>query len=420
MNGLLDVIEASPVYWAALVFFAGYPIVTSIVWMSTATTFFLRRERRANDAPLPSSDAYSPRVSVLVPAYNEEAHIVETVEACLALDHPDLEVVVVDDGSTDGTVARVQHLVDAGRIRVVRKLHNEGKAMALNDALACVTGELVLIVDADGRPDPMLLRHMVPHFTSARVAAVTGNPRVVERRTFLQKLQVMEFTSIVSLLRRAQRIWGRILTVSGVVTMFRTSALVDVGLFSPDMDTEDIDVTWKLQKRFYDVRYEANAIVWMRVPTTLRGLWHQRRRWATGLSQVLRRHGPEVFGDWRRRRMWPVAIEAVLSIVWAYLFVGLTATWVLALLLGRAPAGAEPFPNLWGMTIATLAITQLAVGVLLDRKYDRHLLRSFPVAIAYPIAYWMLMAVVTVASTPQGLRAARGRGPARWHTVRGT
>jgi poly-beta-1,6-N-acetyl-D-glucosamine synthase len=326
--------------------------------------------------------------------------------------------VVVDDGSTDRTVEMVAAYVSAGRVRLVRKLQNEGKAMALNDAIACLNGELLLVVDADACPEPQALRYLVPHFESARVAAVTGNPRVVERHTLLTKLQVLEFTSIISLLRRAQRVWGRILTVSGVVTMFRVSAVIDVELFSPDMATEDIDMTWKLEKRFYDVRYEPGAMVWMRVPTTMRALIRQRRRWALGLSQVLRRHGPEVFTSWRRRRMWPVATEAVLSIVWAYLFVALAAFWIVSALAGVAPAGVSPFPNMWGMVIATLAILQLGVGVALDRRYDRGLLRDAPVAVIYPLIYWMLMALVTVVSTPRGFLGTQKRGLAQWHTPR--
>ena len=98
---------------------------------------------------------------------------------------------------------------------------------------------------------------------------MTGNPRVANTPTLLAKMQAMEFTSIVSLLRRAQRIWGRILTMSGVVGAFRKCAMVDVGLFSPEMATEDIDLTWKLQRRFYDVRYEPRAVVGMQVPETL-------------------------------------------------------------------------------------------------------------------------------------------------------
>lgn len=416
MIELLSAVDDTTFYRALLVFFAGYPILTSITWATTALIYFVRRERGRPVGPLPMHE--TPRVSVLIPAYNESARIAATVEACLALEYPDLEVVVVDDGSTDGTSDVVMPYVEDGRVRLVRKLRNEGKAMALNDAIACLTGELMLVVDADACPEPQALRHMVPHFESARVAAVTGNPRVVERGTVLTKLQVVEFTSIISLLRRAQRVWGRILTVSGVVSMFRVSAVVHVGLFSPDMATEDIDLTWKLQMHFYDVRYEPAAKVWMRVPTTLRALVHQRRRWALGLAQVLRRHGPHIYGDWRRRRMWPVVTEALLSICWAYVFVGLVTFWLVSLSLGSVPVGVRPFPGLWGMVLATLALTQLMIGVVLDRRYEDGLLRDAPMMVLYPLVYWMLMATVTALSTPRGLLGDRGRGLARWHTPR--
>src|SRR5262249_52285440 len=214
-------------------------------------------------------------------------------------------------------------------------------------------GEIVLVMDADAAPDPMILRWMVPHFESARVAGVTGNPRVANRDTFLAQLQVVEFTSIVSILRRAQRVWGRILTMSGVVGAFRKSALIDVGLYSPEMATEDIDMTWKLQRAHYDVRYEPKALVWMKVPSTLQSLVKQRLRWAKGLAQVLRRHAGVAL-SWRSRRMWPVFVEALLSIVWAYCFVLLTLFWIVSYSIGVPPVGASPIPNWWGMMIGTL------------------------------------------------------------------
>ena len=416
MTGFLDSIGNEPVYRALLLFLVAYPIVTSVVWITTALLYFLRREAGKPAAPQPMH--VTPRVSVLIPSFNEQDRVGETVDACLALEYPDFEVVVVDDGSTDGTVEALTPYVRAGRIRLVRKMRNEGKAMALNDAIPCLTGELLLVVDADARPQPQALRYLVPHFESARVAAVTGNPRVVERNTLLTKLQVLEFTSIISLLRRAQRVWGRILTVSGVVSMFRISAVAEAGMFSPDMATEDIDMTWKLEQRFYDVRYEPGAMVWMRVPTTFSTLVRQRRRWALGLGQVLRRHGPSVFLSWRCRRMWPVATEAVLSITWAYLFVILSSFWVVTALLGHPTLGVSPFPGMWGMVVATLAIVQLSVGIALDRRYDRALLRDAPVTVIYPLIYWMLMAFITVTSTPRGLFGDRTRGLARWHTPR--
>jgi biofilm PGA synthesis N-glycosyltransferase PgaC len=343
---------------------------------------------------------------------------VETLERCLRLDYPDLEVVVVDDGSVDRTIEKVLPFVRAGRVRLVAKTKNEGKAMALNDAIPCLRGEIVVIMDADASPEPDMLRYVVPHFSWPRVAAVTGNPRVVEKETFLAKLQAVEFTSIVSILRRAQRIWGRLLTASGVLTAFRKSALLDVGLFSADMATEDIDMTWKLQKQYYDVRYEHGALVWMRVPKDLRGLWKQRRRWALGLAQVLRRHGKDVL-RWKRHRIWPVLFESSLSVVWAYVFVALTTLWAFSYAVGHPPVGASPIPNWWGMLIATLSLVQLGTGVLMDRRYDKDIIRYFPAAVFYPLIYWMLMALATVTATPKGLLSTSNVGaPTRWETKR--
>jgi len=407
-------LEASVVYRMLLVFFASYPIVSSIMWTSTAIAYWLRRERGHSSKPLDTNDL--PFVSMLIPCYCEAPNIAATLRSCLTLDYSLLEIVVVDDGSHDSTVAEVLPFVDAGRVRLISKEVNEGKAMAMNDAIPCLRGEIVVIMDADASPSPDMLRHLIPHFSSGRVAAVTGNPRVVDRDTFLSKLQLMEFTSIVSLQRRAQRVWGRILTVSGVVTAFRKSALVDAGLFSPDMATEDIDMTWKLQKKHYDIRYEPGALVWMHVPRTLPILWKQRRRWALGLAQVLRRHAGEVI-RWKHRRMWPILGESLLSILWAYMLVGFTIIWIGSYAAGVPPVGASPFPNWWGMTIATLSLLQLAVGMFLDRRYDNTVVRYFAVAVYYPLLYWLLMAVVTTLTTPFGF-TKRARGPQRWQTPR--
>jgi biofilm PGA synthesis N-glycosyltransferase PgaC len=414
----MNAVQAHPVYWWSLIFFAAYPVLSAITWVTTGLHFYLRRERGQEQLQSPPALERHPKVSVLIPAYCEAKVIAETIEAALRIDYPDFEVVVVDDASTDRTRDIVAPYAGRGRVRLVVKERNEGKAMAMNDALPCLNGELVLVLDADACPDPQILRWMVPHFRSARVAGVTGNPRVHNRITFLAHLQVVEFTSIVSLLRRAQRIWGRILTMSGVVGAFRRSALYDVGRYSPEMVTEDIDMTWKLQGALYDVRYEPRAIVWMKVPETLGGLVKQRRRWALGLSQVLRRHVGMLW-SWKARRMWPVYYEAACSVLWAYCFVVLTSLWIVSYAVGIPPVGASPIPNWWGMTIATLCLTQLLTGVLLDARYDRSVVRSYPVAVSYPIVYWMLMSFITVFATPAGLARRTTPGHvSQWKTER--
>jgi biofilm PGA synthesis N-glycosyltransferase PgaC len=418
MTRSMEFLAGSTALQVLLAFVAIYPLLTGAIWIVTSLIYAARRER-GDDGFYAIADDELPRVTLLVPAYREESTLDGTLAALHDLDYPDYEVLVVDDGSPDGTAAIArEHVRGDGRFRLLRKEVNEGKAMAMNDAMPLVTGEVVVVVDADARLHRDALRYLVAHFVRLpRVGAVTGNPRVTNRTTLLAELQTLEFTSIVSILRRAQVVWGRVLTVSGVISAFRRSALDDVGLFDPTMVTEDIDVTWRLQQRFYDVRYEPRALVDMSVPATLPGLWRQRRRWATGLVQVLRRHGNAVLG-WRTRRQWPVLVEAVLSIAWAHSFIVLVAFWLLCLVAGVRPVGASPFPNGWGMLIASVCLLQLAVGLWLDRHYDRSIDRSFLFAPLYPLVYWALMAVVTVRSTLPALVTRNRPAVARWHTPR--
>lgn len=414
MQALLQAIQATVAYDWTVAFFAAYPIVTSIMWVSTSLLFRWRWEPAS--ATPPARSAPWPFVTVLVPAHNEQAVIARSVAAMLQLDYPAFEVIVIDDGSTDATTAALRPLMADTRLRLVSKRQNEGKAMALNDALPLANGSLLLCLDADAEPDAQLLRWMVPHFDSARVAAVTGNPRVRNTDTALARLQAIEFSSIISLLRRAQRVWGRVVTVSGVVVGFRRDAVVDVGGFSPDMPTEDIELTWKLQKRYYDVRYEPRALCWMTVPLSWRGLFRQRLRWARGLMQVLHKHA-DVIVTWKRRRMWPVFVESVLSILWALCFVLLTVVWTASYAVGTPPVGASPIPNLWGMAIATICLLQLLTGAIVDRRYDRGILRSLPYAVWYPLLYWAFLALTTVLSLPYLFRRPV-QGPVRWTTAR--
>jgi biofilm PGA synthesis N-glycosyltransferase PgaC len=368
------------------------------IWVVLSLFFFFRRERHGSSKLAEPA----PFVSVLIAAFNEELSIGRTLDALLALDYPAYEVIVIDDGSSDRTAEIVGEYTQRGPVRLLRKEVNEGKAMALNDALPICRGEIFLLIDADIQVAPDILLHMVPHFQSGRVAAVTGNPRVANRGSLLKVLQAIEFSSIISMQRRAQRIWGRVMTVSGAVFALRRSAILDVGPFLPSMATEDIDLTWRLQMRFWDVRYEPRAVVWMQVPPNLRELWKQRRRWARGLAQVLKAYR-RVPTKWVWRRLWPVFYESIVSILWAYTFIFLTSYWLICLLFGYSPYGASPIPNFWGMLIATACLVQLTTGALEDRKYDPKIGRCLTEAIYYPLIYWTLMSSITAIYTVETL-----------------
>ncbi|HSZ14646.1 MAG TPA: glycosyltransferase family 2 protein [Solirubrobacteraceae bacterium] len=415
MTGWIRAIADAPVYLALMGFLGLYPVVTGLYWIVGAVIFSAHRER--SDPGFYELEEH-PHVSVLVAAHNEEAVIGETVARLLELDWPAFDVTVVDDGSTDRTSELLIGLAEAGRIRLVTKRVNEGKAMALNDALPLLDGEIVLIVDADGRPQPDVLRWMVPHFVKVpRVAAVTGNPRVVNTTTLLAKLQAIEFTATVSVLRRAQATWGRLTTFSGICTALRKSAIEDVGRFRVGMATEDIALAWQLQTAYADVRYEPRALFAMQVPETLPAWWSQRTRWARGLAQVLRANHV-ILRDVRARRMWPVWAEGLLSTLWSHLFFLAAGFWALALVTGVYGFAGNPIPNFWGLLIASVLVLQITIGLSLDGRYD-HSVRRYALWIPiYPLAYWMLSAAAAVRGTLPGLVRARSTAPVTWKQKR--
>jgi biofilm PGA synthesis N-glycosyltransferase PgaC len=403
-----------------LIFFlCSYPMASAIVALVGAAWF--RRGRRdvwsmpSHEREDQAADSY-PCITILIAAHNEEETIEQAIRDVLAADWPNVDLIVIDDGSTDRTSELVRPLVEAGRLRLLRKVHNEGKAMALNDGLLLAQGELVLILDADGRPDHHAIRLMAAHFLMPRVGAVTGNPRVSNTRTVLARLQAIEFSASVGVQRRSDEQWGRLTTVSGLCVMVRRSVLLGLGGFAPEMATEDIELTWRLELAGYDIVYEPHALFGMEVPETYRQLWRQRKRWALGLAQVIRRHARTALRV-RNRRMWPLMLFGMASLLWVHL---LAISLILYLL--RTPLWT-PTPHFWPALALAAACTiivgiiQALVGCLLDRKDDPPLIRQMLWAPWYPVVYWIGLALCVLRETILGL-VKKPKGVAVWQIPR--
>lgn len=375
-----------------------YPIIMSLVWVIGGIFFFLTREKGTKEYPNMSSH---PMVSVLIPARNEGEHIEETVTAILESEYPNLEIILIDDASTDNTPEIVDGLSEKYEcIKVLHLEQNMGKANGLNNAFLMSKGEVIVSIDADCLLEKPALYWLAWHFiTFPRVGAVTGNPHVRNRTSLLAQLQTAEYTSVIGLVKRTQRILGKILTISGVIGAFRREALVDVGFWSFDMFTEDIDITWKLEKRFWDVRYEANAVGWILVPETVGGLWKQRLRWAQGGIEAIRRH-KSVWTDWRQRRIWPVYLDYAFGVLWSYAFLISMIYWVLGSWLGEH---GNPIANWNGCIIAIVCLIQFIVSITINMRYDRKLFPTYFWIIWYPVFYWAFNAFATIVAFPRGL-----------------
>lgn len=392
------------VWGAILAYVFFYPVLMSLVWMIGGIAFYLRFERRPHrivNQP-PARDDY-PLIAVLVPCYNEEANVEETVEALMELEYPNFEVVAINDGSRDRTGELLNALAARfPRLRVVHQLKNQGKAVGLNTAALLTKAEILVGIDGDARLDPHSLHWLVRHFDEHEVGAVTGNPRVRNRSTLLGRIQVGEFSSIVGLIKRAQRSVGLIFTVSGVITAFRRSALHEVGYWSPEKLTEDVDISWKLQLAGWEVRFEPRALCWILMPETLGGLWKQRLRWSMGGTQVLLDYWPQLF-SLKNLRLWPLCIEYSMSILWACLFSLLAVYRGIDLIFFKVDLQSVPILMLgWaGLLIGTTCMLQIMLSLVLDRPYDRGLLKNYFWMIWYPIIYWVITAATSVTALPK-------------------
>jgi len=400
---------------ALMAFVFYYPLFMAYLWMAGALFYWFHYERRlGKPSDPPELDEY-PTVAVIVPCHNEEAHAAETIEWLMASKYPNLEVVAVDDGSTDGTPALLDRLArQFPSLRVIHLVRNQGKAAALNTAATLTRADFLVCIDGDALLDRWAVHWLMWHFRSPRVGAVTGNPRVRTRSTLLGRLQVGEFSSTVGLIKRAQRTYGRVFTVSGVVSAFRRSALHEVGYWSTDMLTEDVDVSWKLQTRHWDVRFEPNALCWILMPETFRGLWKQRLRWATGGMQVLARNWQPLHA-WKVRRMWPVFTEYIVSALWGYAMMGVILLWLFGTVLGLPVPIQVPtlLPKWTGVVIGTTCLLQVAVGMTLDSRVEKGLFRNYFWMIWYPLAFWLINVFTTVVSVPRALFRSTGKR-ARW------
>jgi cellulose synthase/poly-beta-1,6-N-acetylglucosamine synthase-like glycosyltransferase/peptidoglycan/xylan/chitin deacetylase (PgdA/CDA1 family) len=264
---------------------AGTMVVVSLATLVLALVDRRRRRRKVWPA------TPTPAVTVVIAAYNEAAVIAKTIGSLRRNHYPDLEVLVVDDGSTDGT-ADVVRSVGWDRVRVISQ-PNGGKASALNRALAEARSEIVVTFDADTVLRPGTVAALVRHFADPRVGAVAGQVKVGNRRGLLTRWQSLEYLTAIGLDRAAQGLLGAIMVVPGACAAWRRTAVRDVGGFDHRTLAEDCDLTLSLQRAGWRIEQETDAIAYTEVPQSPRSLVRQRFRWMFGTLQAV----------WKQRRM---------------------------------------------------------------------------------------------------------------------
>ena len=244
---------------------------------------------RANKRGVPA-DAGELSVSVLIPAFNEAKVIAASVRQILASTHRKVRIIVIDDGSTDGTsdVVRASFAGDQ-RVSLVTT-QNGGKARAINFGLAHADGDIIVVLDADTQFEPQTISRLVRWFADPTVGAVAGNAKVGNRLNMLTRWQALEYVTAQNLERRALATLGCITVVPGAVGAWRREAIVKLGGFPSNTLAEDQDLTIMVQRAGYKALFDQQAIAWTEAPDTMDGLAKQRFRWAFGTLQCLWKH----------------------------------------------------------------------------------------------------------------------------------
>lgn len=358
---------------------------------------------------------YTPPVWVVIPAYNEELCVARAVQSVLDSDYADVSVIVVDDGSVDGTVRALRGF--DSRVHVVSQ-PNAGKAAAINTGMRLVGDGLVMVLDADSSLSRTAISRMVAHFSDPCVLAAAANVKIAAPQGFLGWVQRLEY-AVVHRLKQGYTVFNCEYVIGGVGSMFRTSVVRSCGYFDTDTMTEDIDFSMKILSLrgnySWRIIFAADAIAFTQAVPSLRGLLRQRFRWKFGRLQAFYKHRSLFFGTSCSRLLswahlpYTAAGEVLVLFEPLFIYVVVSAT----------------FHTGWftGILLLCAVYSGVAVFTVLGDLTESWRSRLVLLALA-PFAYPMLMVIVFVdfvAVLRSMWTVLRGRRPVgRWEHVERT
>ena len=391
-------------------FFAITIGIARAIILSALALIQARRESRRVFPPI-DPDTF---VTVMIPAFNEELVIERAVHGVLASTDVRIEVIVIDDGSSDATSA-VVHAAFAHDPRVkLLTLENGGKARALNRALDLATGEIVIALDADTQFEPTTIARLARWFVDPTLGAVAGNAKVGNRVNLLTRFQAVEYITAQNLERRALARLDAMAVVPGAVGAWRLAAIKQVGGYPDDTLAEDQDLTIAIQRAGWKVTYDQYAVAWTESPETIKGLAKQRFRWAFGTLQCLWKHG-SIMATGKPRGLarvglpqailFQIVFAAISPIIDLALIVSFVTTYLAVLAHGWAQTQHDVEKMLVYWLVFTLIdLLAAIVAFALERREDWRLLWLL---IPQRFGYRQIMYYVVLKAITQALRGPR-------------
>jgi cellulose synthase/poly-beta-1,6-N-acetylglucosamine synthase-like glycosyltransferase/peptidoglycan/xylan/chitin deacetylase (PgdA/CDA1 family)/spore germination protein YaaH len=365
-----------------------------------------------------------PTASVLIPAHNEESVIVQTVTSVLASDLQDLQVIVIDDGSTDATGQLLdEHFSSDPRVHIIHQI-NRGKPAALSAGIAHADTEILITIDADTEIEPDAISKLLRHFSDPQVGAVAGNVKVGNRSRWLTRWQALEYITSQNMEKRAFDLLNCITVVPGALGAWRRTAVEAAGGITADTVAEDADLTIAIRRLGWRIGYDEEAIAWTEAPETAGVLIRQRFRWTFGTLQTFWKHKDTLFRPKFGTLGWIAlpniflfqVVLPLISPVIDLLFLGAVGLWALEKLrfpwIPQIHSSNEDLLRsvLFFMGFLLIDILTCVVAFALEKDEDWTLL--FPVLLQR-FYYRQLMYVVLFRSVKE---AVSGR-PVGWHGV---
>ncbi len=366
--------------------------------------------------------AYKPMISVIIPAYNEEAGILRTVNSVLDNNYSNMQVIVVNDGSTDRTLASLRGFQkkNPGTISIINQT-NAGKAAALNRAInKWAKGSLIMVLDADSILAPGSIAKMVNHFRDRRIIAAASNVKIIPTRKVLGITQRFEYL-ISYRMKRALSVLNMEYIIGGVGSTFRKSALLRVGSYDTDTMTEDIDLTVKLIKnhgnKYYRIHYAADCVAYTEHVLSLRSLIRQRFRWKYGRFQTLLKNHKMLFSrseKYDKRLTWYQL---------PYALFGEFILLIEPLLVGYILYVTVRFSDMSSLLIVYIIVTSFIFLLLLGEQTEKSYTKII-LAAMLPFVYFLMyiLSLVEFIALFQSIKDSKklnknGAGQASWEHV---
>ncbi|WP_394172465.1 glycosyltransferase [Thalassotalea litorea] len=357
------------------VFLLLVPILCKYLIQLFALPIYSFRQRRINQQ---ARHAKPKGVSVLIPAFNEATGIIGTIESVVNNNYPNLEIIVVNDGSTDQTHDLVQAYLNKFSTRYFVKnqskpsikylpLTNGGKARALNKALKLASKDIVMTIDGDCLMAPDAIKNTVKQFHCPKVGAVAGNVVIANKRKIIGLVQQLEYLCGF-FLRRADSVFNSVFIIGGAAASYRRDVLTKLGGFDTDIITEDIEISLRILSLGYKTRYAADAITYTEAPSDYKGWCNQRLRWKFGRFQTLLRYRDMFFSSHKKHHKYLTFITLPIAIYGEFI---LLCEWLLVtLFLGYSVYSGNYAPL---MLLIALMTTMTYIQLICDHKPKHHL-----------------------------------------------